>query len=524
MSFMGTRLTTRALKNGMPIWVALVVAMVGGLLLRASFPAPAIWPFAFFGLALILLALRGRSFWGGFLVGFVGGGALWGSLIFWLTLYLGPIPWLALCALMTLWVALSGGAIALVYRWSAKSTSPWIEFGAVPSTVAALWSTRETIASTWPYGGFSWARLAYAQAESPFSHIVSWIGVGGLSFCIAFVVSLGLAIVTNPKRTPMLAWGLVTLSLVLIPVFPNHSTGTARVLVAQGNSNAGLFDAHNPGDILNDHVSATLAASDDPAAIGIDMIVWPENGSDIDPLRSMNAARAIDAVAKKFDAPVITGTITNPGGDTFFNSSVVWSPGVGVTAQYDKMRPVPFAEYMPNREFFRALVPDLVDLVSRDYSFGTRPNVVDINGVSAGVSICFDITDNSLTRAMIHDGAQLILAQTNNADFGTTDENLQQLAIARLAAIESGRTVVNDSTVGTTAVIRFDGSTQAQLPPYSPGYLIADVALSDSVTPAMIAGSFIEWSVVGFGIAGLVGLGLGSRARVRTSARATAKN
>ena len=216
-------------------------------------------------------------------------------------------------------------------------------------------------------------------------------------------------------------------------------------------------------------------------------------------------------MATKFSAPVVTGTITNPMGDTYFNSSIVWTPSEGVTAQYDKKRPVPFAEYMPNRAFFRALVPDLVDLVSRDYSFGTRPNVVDVNGVEAGISICFDITDNALTREMVAGGAQIILAQTNNADFGTTDENLQQLAIARLAAIESARTVVNDSTVGTTAIIRADGSTQAQLTPYAPGYLIADVDLSETVTPAMVSGSFIEVLVVGLGLAGLIGLGVNSR-------------
>ncbi|CAB4572442.1 unannotated protein [freshwater metagenome] len=508
--FTGTK-PRNTLKTVMPLWVALVVATVGGLLLRTSFPAPAIWPFAFLGLALILLALRGRSFWAGLLVGLFAGGALWGSLIFWLTLYLGPIPWLALCALMALWVGLSGGAIALVYKWTAKTTSPWIEFGAVPVIVGAIWAARETLAASWPYGGFSWARLAYSQAESPFSHVVSWIGVAGLSFAVAVVSSLAVAILVNPRRRPMYVWGALTLALVLIPVFPSSVSGTTRVLVAQGNSKAGLFDAQNPGQVLSDHVSATLAAADDPLATSVDMIVWPENGSDIDPLRSEDAARVIDAVATKFAAPVVTGTITNPIGETYFNSSIVWTPGEGVTAQYDKKRPVPFAEYMPNRAFFRALVPDLVDLVSRDYSFGTRPNVVDVNGVEAGISICFDITDNALTREMVAGGAQIILAQTNNADFGTTDENLQQLAIARLAAIESARTVVNDSTVGTTAIIRADGSTQAQLTPYAPGYLIADVDLSETVTPAMVAGSFIEVLVVGLSLAGLIGLGVNSR-------------
>ena len=490
-----------------PLWVAIVLAATGGLLLRTAFPAPSIWPFAFLGLALILMSLRGRGFWSGFLVGTIAGATLWGSLIFWLTLYLGPIPWLALCTLMTLWVGLSGGVIACVYRWTESSRPAWIKYVVVPALVAAIWSARETLASSWPYGGFSWARLAYSQADSPFGHFVSWSGVGGLTFTVAFISALAVAILVDPRRKVMFAWGIMVVCIAVIPVFGTNSVGTMRVLVAQGNSNAGLFAQHEPGDILSEHVSATLMAQDDPAAKGIDAIIWPENASDIDPLRSPVAASTLTEVSRLFDAPVVTGTITNPSGEEYFNSSLVWMHGSGAIAQYDKMRPVPFAEYMPNREFFRALVPDLVDLVGRDYSFGTRPNVVNVSGVPVGVSICFDITDNTLARKMIDGGAQVVFAQTNNADFGTTDENLQQLAIARLAAMESGRTVVNDSTVGKTAIIRSDGTTQSELRPYQPGYLIADVTLSTTVTPAIVAGRTLELLLCLFAIGGVASLG-----------------
>ena len=510
------------IKTPPPLWVAIVLAATGGLLLRTAFPAPSIWPFAFLGLALVLIALRGRGFWSGLLVASVAGATLWGSLIFWLTLYLGPIPWLALCVLMTVWVGISGGVIACVYRWTESAGSAWVKYLVVPALVAAIWSARETLAASWPYGGFSWARLAYSQAESPFGHSVSWIGVAGLTFIVAFISALAVAILVSPRRKSMITWGIVVACFAAVPVFSSNSVGTMRVLVAQGNSNAGLFAQHEPGDILSEHVSATLMAQKDLRAEGIDAIVWPENASDIDPLRSPLAASTLTEVSQLFDAPIVTGTITNPRGEEYFNSSLVWMHGSGAIAQYDKMRPVPFAEYMPNREFFRALVPDLVDLVGRDYSFGTRPNVVSVSGVPVGISICFDITDNTLTSQMIDSGAQVIFAQTNNADFGTTDENLQQLAIARLAAMESGRTVVNDSTVGKTAIIASDGSTQAELEPYQPGYLIADVKLSTSVTPAIVIGRTLELVLCLFAIVGVTALGWVSRKRQRESATPSA--
>jgi len=158
---------------------------------------------------------------------------------------------------------------------------------------------------------------------------------------------------------------------------------------------------------------------------------------------------------------------------------------------------------MPNREFFHAIVPDLVDLVQLSYSFGERPNVVGVAGVPAGVMICFDITDDVLADRLIGDGAQLILAQTNNADFGETDETFQQLAITRLRAVETGRSIVNVSTVGVTEVIGPDGRTIAELPPFEPGALAADVPLTTTTTPAMAAGSAITAGVVVIGLGGL---------------------
>ena len=104
---------------------------------------------------------------------------------------------------------------------------------------------------------------------------------------------------------------------------------------------------------------------------------------------------------------------------------------------------------------------------------------------------------------MIADGAQLILAQTNNADFGKTSENLQQLAIARLRAIETGRSVVNISTVGTSAIISPTGETIASIPAYQPGAMLSAVPLSSTLTPAMGFGRLIEWTICAIALAGL---------------------
>jgi apolipoprotein N-acyltransferase len=372
----------------------------------------------------------------------------------------------------------------------------------LPIAVAGLWTAREAVTSTWPYGGFAWGRVALSQSEGPFAPLVAWVGVSGLSFLLVALVALVLQLVRQAGRPvmPRAAAAVAVLAvLLLVPAWPAPTTGRTTVAAVQGNTNSGLLAEYLPGENLQKHIDATapLIGTD------VDMVVWPENGSDLDPSRSAVVARAVNRISEAMGAPLVLGTVTQSGEDTF-NSSLLWQPGAGVADQYDKKHPVPFAEYVPDRDFWRPLAPDLIDMVPRGYTKGTRDTVLDVNGVLAGISICFDISDDALVREMTGDGAEIILAQTNNADFGRTEENVQQLAIARLRAIETGRSVVNISTVGTSAILAPDGSTISRLTPYEPGAMVESVPLASASTPATLLGAGLELAASGFGIAALL--------------------
>ncbi len=123
---------------------------------------------------------------------------------------------------------------------------------------------------------------------------------------------------------------------------------------------------------------------------------------------------------------------------------------------------MPFAEYIPNRDFFRRF-SDKVDLVRADFAAGPGPVLFRVPAaaggeVVAGPTICFEVAYDDLVRANVDLGANLLLVQTNNATFGYTDESVQQLAISRIRAMEHGRSVVHVSTVGVSALITPDGT------------------------------------------------------------------
>ena len=487
----------------LPLWLAVLTAAAGGAIIDAGSPDKLWWPVAFVGIGLVLWALISQRLGRAFMLGLVAGFSFWGVHIFWLTLYLGPIPWLALAGLQSIFFGLGAMLIALVYS---RAPHVWPtrlgRIGLVPIVISGLWVLRESISAVWPEGGFSWGKVAFTQSESPLAPLVAWVGFAGLSFLMVWLVAFAIQLAresTLPALRRLLLVTTAVVAILAVPAWPAPTNGTTRIAAVQGNSDAGLFSARAFGDILNDHISETLPL----VGQNVDMVVWPENASDIDPTRYPQAARALDYLSSAMNAPFVVGTITQTSAGEYFNSSLLWKAGQGATDIYDKRHPVPFAEYMPARPLFRALVPDLVDLVTRDYGKGRTDTVFDINGIIAGISICFDITDDSVMREMMGQGAQVILAQTNNADFGRTNENLQQLSIARLRAIETGRSLVNISTVGNSAIIGPDGKTIIAIAPYEGGSMVADVPLSTTNTPATLFGQGLELLIGGLGLAGL---------------------
>ncbi|WP_426623987.1 apolipoprotein N-acyltransferase [Leifsonia sp. McL0607] len=498
------------LRAPLPLRLAVLVAVAAGPVLDAGFPDRDWWPLTFVGIGMVLLAQRGRRAGSAFLVGWLAGESFYLVHVSWTALYLGPVPWVALSTLEALFWGVGGILITLAYRWVPRAW-PGIagRLGLLPVVVAGLWVLREYVTGNWPYGGFSWGRVAESQSESPLAPLTAWLGIAGVSFVmvwlVALIVEATFAVDVRPSLRTVLAAGAVALVLA-VPSWPATTNGTTRIAAVQGNGPAGYFDPGNlPYAVLNAQVDATndIPMSQVTGPRKVDMVVWPEGSVQPDPTRDPASATALDALARKFDAPFIVGTITAREG-RYFNTSLQWEAGKGAVDYYDKKHPVPFGEYVPDRSFWRPFAPSLIDLIGRDYTPGTRDNVFDVGGVRAGISICFDIVDDQLLTDMMQDRAQVILAQTNNADFGETDENEQQLAIARLRAIESGRALVNISTVGSSQIIAPDGRTITQIPPFEPGHMVADVPLGTTTTPATLLSRGIEFLVAGLGLFGLI--------------------
>jgi apolipoprotein N-acyltransferase len=274
---------------------------------------------------------------------------------------------------------------------------------------------------------------------------------------------------------------------------------------------AGLdFDAQRAA-VLDLHAkgTATLAAQ---VAAGTrqqpDVVIWPENASDLDPYQQADARVVIDAAVDQAKVPTLVGAVLDSPPGRLSNVSIVWNPGSGPGAQYVKRHPVPFGEYIPSRDFFRHF-SSKVDLVGRDFVAGNKVGILQLGPAKVGVAICFEVAYDSLLRDTVDRGADLLVVQTNNATFGFTDEAAQQLAMSRLRAVEHGRSVAHISTVGISALIAPDGRIIQQSKLFTPALLQAALPLRTQVTVADHLGPWTEVALVALG---LVGWGAGVRA------------
>ncbi|MFR9802663.1 apolipoprotein N-acyltransferase [Pseudonocardia sp. RS010] len=488
-------------------------ALGAGALLYLSFPPRPLWWLAPIGFAVFALVLRGRGLVAGFGYGALAGLGFFVPLLSWTGTYVGPLPWLVLAGLQALFVAVTGAGIAAVSRLPG-----W------PVWAAGIWVGGEAARSRVPFGGFPWGRVGFGQPDGVFAALAAVGGPALIGFAVV-LTGFGLAVIgadlVRPAATGALIvrhWGAwvavpVVAALTALPLLDvdvgdtGQDSGTATVAVIQGNvPRLGLdFNAQRAA-VLANHVRRTEQLAADVAAGRLprpDVVIWPENSADIDPLRNLDAAAAIDRATAAINAPVLVGAVETPPSGGPRNTAIRWEPGAGPTGSYTKRRLQPFGEYMPLRSVVR-LFSDKVDRVRADFVPGREATVLELGPAAVGVATCYEVAFDDTVRDTVRAGAQLLAVPANNATFGRTEMTFQQLAQSRIRAIEHGRTVLVAATSGVSAIIDPDGEIMQQTGQFTADALVAQVPLRARVTPATAVGGAVEWVLVALGAVALL--------------------
>ncbi|WUN10808.1 apolipoprotein N-acyltransferase [Micromonospora zamorensis] len=517
----------------LPLRFAVPLAVAAGLALLVAFPPYGVWPLAPVGVALLAAAAHRRRLRAGAGLGFLTGVALFAPLLAWTNLHTGYLPWVLLSLLQAGYLALLGAATAWVSPLADRVRWTW------PVLTGLLWVGQEALRDRTPFGGFPWGRLAFSQDTSPLLRLAALGGAPLVTFAVALVGGLlvtaawrgwaaartspaegsqdadGAQGVTSARRwAPVAVPAAVAVALtaggLLVPVATTGSGATTTVAIVQGNvPRLGLdFNAQRQA-VLNNHVDATIELAGRVASgqeRQPDLVVWPENSSDIDPLRNPTAGARISQAADTIGAPILVGAVLlGPGVGQVRNAGILWRPGTGADLDqlYTKRHPVPFAEYVPLRDVAR-MVSKQVDLIRSDFVPGSTPGVVRAGPAVLGDVICFEVAYDEVVRDTVTGGAQLLVVQTNNATFDVAEAR-QQMAMVRLRAVEHGRPALMASTVGVSGFVAPDGRVSDATGFNTREVVVRQVRLDDGRTLATRLGWWPEVALAALAAAALIG-------------------
>ncbi|MFF9486452.1 apolipoprotein N-acyltransferase [Streptomyces sp. NPDC014676] len=494
-------------------------AALSGLLLYVSFPPRTLWWLALPAFAVFGWVLRGRSWKAALGLGYLFGLGFLLPLLVWTGVEVGPGPWIALVVIEAVFVALVGAGVAAVSKLPG-----W------PVWAAALWIAGEAVRARVPFSGFPWGKIAFGQADGVFLPLAALGGTPVLGFAVVLcgfglyeIVRLTLrARRTGTVRRAAAAVGVLSVAVPLVAALAARSlvsdeaeAGTVTVAVIQGNvPRLGLDFNSQRRAVLDYHARETERLAADVAAGKAerpDIVLWPENSSDIDPFTNPDARTVIDKAAKAIGAPISVGGVVDRDGE-LLNEQILWDPEKGPVDTYDKRQIQPFGEYLPLRSLVGAINENWTSMVSRDFSRGGEPGVFTMNGAGVGLVTCYEAAFDWAVRDTVTAGAQMISVPSNNATFGRSEMTYQQLAMSRVRAVEHSRAVTVPVTSGVSAVIMPDGEITQRTGMFVADSLVREVPLRTSRTPATRLGILPEIALV---LAAAGGLGWSVAAGVR---------
>ena len=310
----------------------------------------------------------------------------------------------------------------------------------------------ETFRFSFPFGGVPLASLAISQSASP---LVGIVRIGGpllLTFC---VLQIGFALsqlVVAPKMKHLAVFGgIVALVVCAGIVAPNGSdTGETRTIAAvQGGGPQGTLAINtNPRDVVERHLAATRAIT----STNLDMVIWPENVIDVADFYDSVERTEIAEQAARLNAPFVVGITEDMNARYFTNAQIVVNEDGTLGDRYDKVRRVPFGEFVPLRGLLETLGAP-VDRIPRDALAGSDIAQLQVDDTTVGVVISWEVFFSGRANEGVEAGGSVLVNPTNGSSYTGTILQTQQIASSRLRAIENGRWLVQVSPTGFSAFI-----------------------------------------------------------------------
>ncbi|MDQ7991629.1 MAG: apolipoprotein N-acyltransferase [Propionicimonas sp.] len=394
---------------------------------------------------------------------------------------------------------------ALVYVLLAALVFAVRRLAVWPLAAAAAWVAVEAMISRWPFDGFGWMRIGYALTDAPLAGLYPLVGVPGMTFAVALLAQglLWLLDRASWRRSGALAAALGVVAATAwagAAVPPGAAGETVAVGWVQGGApGGGVYGIGEPRTMPRNHLAETealfaeVAAGRQPAP---DFVVWPENGTDLDPYHDQETAGLLRQALEIAGVPIFVGTILDgPGEDERQTASLWLDPQDGETARYVKRGIVPFGEFVPYRDLLLPLFP-ILRYVGAQSIAGTEPGVIPARTAAGefplGVMICYDVSFDRYAHDTVLAGGEVLVVQSSNAMYQGTGQIDQQFAITRARAAELRREILVVTTSGVSGLIRPDGSVDFSVSDPGAASGVVELPRRTGLTPAVTVAPVLE--------------------------------
>jgi apolipoprotein N-acyltransferase len=448
----------RAATHPLSDWL---LALGSSLLLILAFPDFELWPLAAVGLVPLLIVIGQRprplrSFFLGWLTGTV---FFYGS-CYWLTysmIHYGGVP-TGLAYLLLIPVPLVVGLF------------PGL-FALVLARAIGRWGTAALLAAAFVWPALEWARLGitgqlwnalgYAVAyHRLLIHSASWGGVYAVSFLlVALSAAIAFFLLRQTAKAASLAIGIMFVVVLVILVSKDlsrvmkSSDSEASVVALQPNVPMDLVKSTAEMQALTDrHVSMTEAALNSlPQSSNPRLVIWPESPMNFTYGTDSQLRNLLVNFATKHHTSILFNSQEPAPNDGIYNSALFVNEQGQLIAQYDKIRLMPFGEYVPLPRWMPGA--NLITAVVGDFTPGTRFTLMPVGQARVGVFICIESAYPFIARGLTREGADVLINISNDGYLGPTAVRRQHLANAVFRAVENGRPVMRVTNTGITAYI-----------------------------------------------------------------------
>ena len=398
-----------------------------------------------------------------FFLGWAAGSVFFYVSCYWLTYSMinyGGLPTILAYLLLApgaLVVGLFPGLFASLLALAVKRWGYWAVL-----TAPVLWPTLE-----WARLGVTgqlWNALGYSQAYHPFLiSPANWGGVYAVSFMIVAINTIIVLVLVKQKtRTILTALGIATF-MALLNLFSvylstrsvNYSPegSSLQVIALQPNvpmtlvkSSEEITELRKRHLRLSQQALATLPDNSVPR-----VVVWPES-----PMNFTYASdKAFQAWVAKFAEENRTSLIFNSlepaGPDAYYNSALLVNQDGRMIAQYDKIRLMPFGEYVPLPQWLPG--SSLITTIVGEFTPGQNYTLMPVADYRVGVFICIESAYPWIARRLTNEGADVLINISNDGYLGPTAVMRQHLANAIFRAVENGRPVLRVTNTGVSGYI-----------------------------------------------------------------------